>query len=209
MPTSLGERPGLERWAVLGHSFGGGEFEPKPIPDRHTCTSKDLSPPLSWPNVPEGTGSLVPVDDPDAPGVSSRTGSLGRSIRAQERWRRASRRRARGETTSAGAATADPVHLRATGATATSSACTRSTPSPIWRPALRRRAGAGDRGACADDGRARWPTSAERACHRRRRSRSRAPDERVADHGRADPSARNWRASCAGRRVRPAGARRA
>jgi Raf kinase inhibitor-like YbhB/YbcL family protein len=39
-----------------------------PIPSRHTCDGKNISPPLSWRNVPENTKSLVLIiDDPDAP----------------------------------------------------------------------------------------------------------------------------------------------
>jgi len=41
----------------------GGE-----IPIRHTKDGEDLSPPLSWANVPDGTKSLaLVVEDPDAP----------------------------------------------------------------------------------------------------------------------------------------------
>ncbi|WP_296805330.1 YbhB/YbcL family Raf kinase inhibitor-like protein [Thiocapsa sp.] len=39
-----------------------------PIPARYTCEGEDISPPLSWASLPEGTASLVLiVDDPDAP----------------------------------------------------------------------------------------------------------------------------------------------
>jgi Raf kinase inhibitor-like YbhB/YbcL family protein len=38
------------------------------IPDDHTCEGRDVSPPLRWTDVPEGTRSLaLIVDDPDAP----------------------------------------------------------------------------------------------------------------------------------------------
>jgi Raf kinase inhibitor-like YbhB/YbcL family protein len=41
----------------------GGE-----IPTRYTCEGEDLSPPLAWEGVPEGTvGLALIVDDPDAP----------------------------------------------------------------------------------------------------------------------------------------------
>jgi Raf kinase inhibitor-like YbhB/YbcL family protein len=39
-----------------------------PIPNKHTCEGKDVSPALSWSGAPAGTKSFVLiVDDPDAP----------------------------------------------------------------------------------------------------------------------------------------------
>lgn len=38
------------------------------IPQKHTCDGEDISPPLSWNSVPNGTKSLALIcDDPDAP----------------------------------------------------------------------------------------------------------------------------------------------
>jgi hypothetical protein len=38
------------------------------IPSRHSCEGEDVSPPLRWTNVPDGTRSLaLVVDDPNAP----------------------------------------------------------------------------------------------------------------------------------------------
>lgn len=45
-------------------AFGPGEE----IPLRYTCDGSELSPPLSWDDIPPGTRSLVLiVEDPDAP----------------------------------------------------------------------------------------------------------------------------------------------
>jgi Raf kinase inhibitor-like YbhB/YbcL family protein len=39
-----------------------------PIPSQYTCEGNDISPPLAWSGVPEGTQSFaLIVDDPDAP----------------------------------------------------------------------------------------------------------------------------------------------
>lgn len=49
---------------VTSSAFADGE----PIPVRYTCDGADVSPPLAWSGVPEGTRSVaLIVDDPDAP----------------------------------------------------------------------------------------------------------------------------------------------
>ncbi len=49
---------------LTSDAFQHGAF----IPARYTCDGEDVSPPLSWSRVPEGTRSFVLiVDDPDAP----------------------------------------------------------------------------------------------------------------------------------------------
>lgn len=46
-------------------AFKNGEF----IPDRYTCKGENISPPLEWSAVPEGTKSFAIIcDDPDAVG---------------------------------------------------------------------------------------------------------------------------------------------
>jgi len=45
-------------------AFKGGEI----IPVKYTCEGQDVSPPLMWSELPQGTQSLaLIVDDPDAP----------------------------------------------------------------------------------------------------------------------------------------------
>ena len=49
---------------IRSSAFNQGE----PIPTQYTCDDTDISPPLSWSNVPEGSQSLALIcDDPDAP----------------------------------------------------------------------------------------------------------------------------------------------
>jgi len=50
--------------SLSSHAFAHGE----PIPERHSGDGEDVSPPLSWSEVPEGAETLaLIVDDPDAP----------------------------------------------------------------------------------------------------------------------------------------------
>ena len=53
-------------------------FQPNaPIPSHYTCDGENVSPPLTWASVPEGTQSLVLImDDPDVP----------KTIRADGMW---------------------------------------------------------------------------------------------------------------------------
>jgi len=51
-------------FTLTSSAFGEGA----PIPDRHTCSGEELSPPLRWTDPPRGTRSFaLIVDDPDAP----------------------------------------------------------------------------------------------------------------------------------------------
>jgi Raf kinase inhibitor-like YbhB/YbcL family protein len=65
------------------------------IPARHTCDGENLSPPLAWEGVPEGTKTLALVaDDPDAPrgtwvhwvvyGIPAATRTLPENLPARE-----------------------------------------------------------------------------------------------------------------------------
>lgn len=46
-----------------------GAFEPgDPIPKKHTGEGRDVSPPLQWSGIPQGTREIAVIcDDPDAP----------------------------------------------------------------------------------------------------------------------------------------------
>lgn len=87
--------PSLSRAAgmivVRSTSFEEGQS----VPRKHTCDGEDVSPPLTWSGVPEGTKSLAVVcDDPDAPAgtwvhwviynLPSDAGGLGENVPPRE-----------------------------------------------------------------------------------------------------------------------------
>jgi Raf kinase inhibitor-like YbhB/YbcL family protein len=76
----------MSTFALESTAFQHGE----PIPDRYTCEGEDVSPPLRWSNVPEGTRSLaLVVDDPDAPaGVFTHWLAWGLDPAAEEQGER-------------------------------------------------------------------------------------------------------------------------
>jgi Raf kinase inhibitor-like YbhB/YbcL family protein len=55
--------------AAMAMTLTSSAFKPNGhIPSKYTCEGDDISPPLAWNGVPEGTKSLVLIiDDPDAP----------------------------------------------------------------------------------------------------------------------------------------------
>ena len=58
----------IEESAVTLKLVSSAFAEGSAIPKKYTCEGKDISPPLAWSGVPQGTKSLVLiVDDPDAP----------------------------------------------------------------------------------------------------------------------------------------------
>lgn len=57
--------PEMDAMQLTSPAFEDGEA----IPARYTCDGDDLSPPLAWEGVPDGTAAFVlVVDDPDAGG---------------------------------------------------------------------------------------------------------------------------------------------
>ncbi len=63
--------------ALVMFALTSSAFEPSgTIPKKYTCDGKNISPPLAWSGVPEGTRRVaVIMDDPDAP---AGTGLYGR-----------------------------------------------------------------------------------------------------------------------------------
>src|SRR6266545_4204456 len=84
----------MSEFALACSAFGHAQA----IASRHTCDGEDLSPPLSWTNLPEETRSLaLIVDDPDAPrgvfthwvawGLDPAAGELGEGEAAPDEGR--------------------------------------------------------------------------------------------------------------------------
>jgi Raf kinase inhibitor-like YbhB/YbcL family protein len=78
------ETNNMAEFELTSEAFASGQ----PIPQKHTCEGEDVSPPLAWSGIPEGTASLaLVVDDPDAPsgtfthwmawGIDPAAGALG------------------------------------------------------------------------------------------------------------------------------------
>ena len=60
--------PGLSGTIIMFILKSNGFTNGGAIPAKYSCEGQDISPPLSWENVPESAQSLVLiVDDPDAP----------------------------------------------------------------------------------------------------------------------------------------------
>jgi Raf kinase inhibitor-like YbhB/YbcL family protein len=80
----MGETNSVAEFELTSEAFANGQ----PIPRKYSCEGEDVSPPLAWNGVPEGTVSLaLVVDDPDAPsgtfthwlawGIDPAAGALG------------------------------------------------------------------------------------------------------------------------------------
>jgi len=58
------EKGGMMTIQLVSPAFAEGA----PIPAKYTCDGEDVSPPLQWSGVPQGTKSIALIcDDPDAP----------------------------------------------------------------------------------------------------------------------------------------------
>jgi Raf kinase inhibitor-like YbhB/YbcL family protein len=65
MPAQTEKGVDSMTFTLKSASFGSEDS----IPRKYTCDGADISPPLVWSNVPEGTLSFALIaDDPDAPG---------------------------------------------------------------------------------------------------------------------------------------------
>ncbi len=62
------ETPNEEEVPIMIQITSTAFAEGEPIPQQYTCDGDDISPPLTWTNIPDGTQSLALInDDPDAP----------------------------------------------------------------------------------------------------------------------------------------------
>ena len=63
-PTVTAVEEEVEQFQLRTEAFNEGD----PLPLDYSCDGEDISPPLSWSGVPEGTVSFtLIVEDPDAP----------------------------------------------------------------------------------------------------------------------------------------------
>jgi Raf kinase inhibitor-like YbhB/YbcL family protein len=62
-PAHAGTEGG-KQMEITSQAFGQGEM----IPPRYTCNGENVSPPIAWKGVPDGTRSITVIcEDPDAP----------------------------------------------------------------------------------------------------------------------------------------------
>lgn len=68
--TGCADHAGTAREPALKIQIASSGFaDGRPIPDQYTCAGPNLSPPLTWTNVPVDVKSFALIaDDPDAPG---------------------------------------------------------------------------------------------------------------------------------------------